>query len=158
MTTKPTPAAEWRENGEPDPHAGHYEGPREKLTLGHMSDDALANGAFMNYNLPLDIARTLAEDKDYFAPICWMTAVKDRIRWLSRALVKAEVERDTYRELCAELVSTLRNLEVSANTVDYCYKKPSDKFSYSLLKLREGAEQSRLIVAKAEAILETKTS
>lgn len=79
-----TPAAEWRENGEPDPHASRYTCEREDLTLGRYSDDSLANGAFMNYDQKLDIARAMAQDPTYHSPIAWMTAVKDRIRWLSR--------------------------------------------------------------------------
>jgi hypothetical protein len=119
MTIKPTPAAEWREKGEPDPHAGHYDGPREKLTLGHMSDDALANGAFMNYDQPLNIAKVLAGDKDYFSPIAWMTGVKDRIRWLSRTLVKAESERDTL----STKVEHLKFLNTEANIALAAYEK-----------------------------------
>lgn len=85
-----TPAAQWREKGEPDPHAGQYDCERARLTLGQYSDDELANGAFMNYDQPLDVKRAMSGDKTYHPPIAWMTAGKDRIRWLSRSLVKAE--------------------------------------------------------------------
>ncbi len=84
-----TPAAKWRIDGEPDPHADRYDVERAALTLGMLTDDELANGAFMNYDRPMDIARSLSRDPDYHSPIVWMTAVKDRIRWLSRALEKA---------------------------------------------------------------------
>ncbi len=85
-----TPAAEWREKGEPDPHGNRYECERDALALGHITDDALANGAYMNYDQPLDF-KALAENKPgYYSPICWMTAVKDRIRWLSRRVVALE--------------------------------------------------------------------
>jgi hypothetical protein len=94
-----TPAAQWREKGESDPHEGHYDCERARLTLGKYSDDELANGAFMNYDRPLDIARTLAGDPDYHSAICWMTAVKDRIRWLSRSLLKSEQQRDELLKL-----------------------------------------------------------
>ena len=79
-----TPAAAWRQAGEPDPHAGHYDCERAKLTMGHLTDDELANGAFMNYDQPLNVQGVLAGT--HASPIAWMTAVKDRIRWLSRAL------------------------------------------------------------------------
>lgn len=84
-----TPAAQWRVDGERDPHAGHYDGERAALTLGKLTDDELANGAFMNYNAPFDIDAVLSQRPGYHPPIIWMTAVKDRIRWLSRALEKA---------------------------------------------------------------------
>lgn len=82
-----TPAAAWRAAGESDPHAGHYDGERAALCMGHLTDDALANGAFMNYDQPLNVAGILAGT--HSSPIAWMTAVKDRIRWLSRALAAA---------------------------------------------------------------------
>jgi hypothetical protein len=98
-----TPAAEWREKGEADPHAGHYDGERAALTLGKLTDDELANGVFMNADQPLNIERTLARDPEYHPPIDWLTAAKERIRWLSRALVKADVNAKRFkalRDLC----------------------------------------------------------
>jgi len=83
---KSTPSARWKQEGEADPHAGHYDVERAQLALGHLTDDELANGAFMNYDGVLDVQRILAGDPDYHSPIAWMTAVKDRIRWLSRKL------------------------------------------------------------------------
>lgn len=71
---------------EPDPHGTRYQCERSALALGHLDDDELANGAFMNYDAKLDIARVLANEPEYHPPIVWMTAVKDRIRWLSRQL------------------------------------------------------------------------
>ncbi|MDP1931864.1 MAG: hypothetical protein Q8L60_10435 [Gammaproteobacteria bacterium] len=66
-----TPAARWRENGELDPHGKQYDCERAKLCGGHMTDDEIANAAFMQLHEPLG------------------TATKERIRWLSRELVKA---------------------------------------------------------------------
>lgn len=88
-----TPGAQWRAAGEPDPHGARYNCERSHLTLGHLSDDELANGAFMNYDGVLDIQRIMAKDPDYHSPIAWMTAVKDRIRWLSRQLEEATREK-----------------------------------------------------------------
>ena len=96
-----TPAAAWRQAGEPDPHAGHYDCERAKLAMGHLTDDELANGAFMNYDQPLNVQGILAGT--HASPIAWMTAVKDRIRWLSRELNRAEQERDALATKLAEL-------------------------------------------------------
>lgn len=82
-----TPSANWRLTGEPDPHAGRYEGDRDSLAMGSLTDDELANGAFMNYDQPLNIQGILAGT--HSSPIAWMTAVKDRIRWLSRKYEEA---------------------------------------------------------------------
>jgi hypothetical protein len=84
-----TPSSRWRESGEPDPHAGHYDGERAALTLGDLSDEELANGAFMNYDVKLSFDDLVNLKPGVYPPIVWMTAVKDRIRWLSRALETA---------------------------------------------------------------------
>lgn len=84
-----TVAATWRQQGEPDPHAGQYDCERAALTLGYLTDDELANGAFLNYDRRLDLSAPSAGKPGYHSPIVWMTAVKDRIRWLSRALESA---------------------------------------------------------------------
>lgn len=63
-----TPGARWRENGEPDPHGKVYDCERAKLCHGQMTDDELANAVFMQPSI------------DY------LTAAKERIRWLSRQL------------------------------------------------------------------------
>ncbi|WP_374495362.1 hypothetical protein [Zoogloea sp.] len=103
-----TPAAEWRQAGEPDPHAGRYDCERAKLTMGHLTDDELANGAFMNYDQPLNVQGILSGT--HVSPIAWMTAVKDRIRWLSRSLEQAKAERDAMAAKLAELEGQTVNL------------------------------------------------
>lgn len=85
-----TPAAEWRVKGETDPHAGHFDGARAQLALGYLTDDELANGLFMNYDQKLDINAIMTGKPGYHPPISWATAAKERIRWLSRALVAAQ--------------------------------------------------------------------
>jgi hypothetical protein len=84
-----TPAAQWREKGESDPHGDSYDCERAALTLGKYTDDEIANGVFMHGNEPLDLKRALARDPEYHSAIVWLTAAKDRIRWLSRTVVKA---------------------------------------------------------------------
>lgn len=85
-----TPAAHWRETGEEDPHAGHYDQERAALTLGKLTDDELANAAFMNYDQRPNLQDII--DGKAFSPIVYMTAVKDRIRWLSRSLERVLAE------------------------------------------------------------------
>jgi hypothetical protein len=111
-----TPAAEWRLNGEPDPHGSSYDCERAKLCMGKLTDDELANGAYMNYDVRPPIQSII--DGKAFSPIAWMTAVKERIRWLSRRLVEAE-ERE-------------KKLEVILND---CLKDWSDDAIHEALKL-----------------------
>lgn len=78
--TRPTtPSSDWAAAGASDPHGDLYDGQRAALTLGHMTDDYLANAAFLGYD---------QWDAEY-GPLVYMTGVKDRIRWLSRALRRA---------------------------------------------------------------------
>jgi hypothetical protein len=84
-----TAAATWRTKGEPDPHENYYDCERAALTLGNLTDDELANGAFMNYDRKWTFQELVNPQPGLYRPIVWMTAVKDRIRWLSRALVSA---------------------------------------------------------------------
>ena len=82
-----TAPAAWLVAGETDPHKGQYDGTRlETTALGWLTDDELANGIFMNYDRPLNLAAIIAGTG--ISPIAWMTAGKERIRWLSRALTK----------------------------------------------------------------------
>lgn len=94
-----TPSSQWRANGEPDPHGDTYACERAKLTLGHLTDDELANGAFLNYNTTPALSDLLSGRN--FGPIVWMTAVKERIRWLSRALEAEQARVENYKGLCA---------------------------------------------------------
>lgn len=81
-----TPSSHWKELGEEDPHGKIYDCERAELTMGRLTDDELANAAFMNYDIRPNIQDII--DGKAFSPIVWMTAVKDRIRWLSRSLEK----------------------------------------------------------------------
>lgn len=82
-----TPAAHWSEAGQSDPHGNSYNCERAALCMGGYTDDELANGAFMNYDVRPSIESLL--NGTGISPIAWMTAVKERIRWLSRALTQA---------------------------------------------------------------------
>lgn len=69
---KGTPAAEWREKGEPDPHGDYYDCERARLCHGDLTDDQIANAVYLH------------------PTIGYLTAAKERIRWLSRALEAAK--------------------------------------------------------------------
>lgn len=82
-----TPAATWRVNGEPDPHGSTYDGERAQLAYGNMTDDELANAVFMHNHRVTDVDAIMRGEPSSMA---LLTAAKDRIRWLSRALAKAQ--------------------------------------------------------------------
>lgn len=78
-----TPAAHWRQNGEADPFGKRYECERASLPLGNLTDDELANAVFM-YGDSIPSATELMNGAHM--PIAYLTAAKERIRWLSRQL------------------------------------------------------------------------
>ena len=88
MNDKPVPG--WRELGEADPHGDSYNCPRESLTLSSLTDDQLANAVFLHGNTVPNIGDVIAGRAKM--PIVYLTAAKDRIRWLSRRLHEAEAE------------------------------------------------------------------
>lgn len=88
-----TPAAKWRAEGSPDPHGKRYDCERANLCMGDLTDDELANGVFLHGNEPLDIDKVISQAPGYHPSIAWLTAAKDRIRWLSRALEQALAEK-----------------------------------------------------------------
>lgn len=63
-----TPSALWRASGEPDPFGKNYDCERAELSSGHLTDDQVANAVFLDPS------------------IVFLTAAKERIRWLSRKL------------------------------------------------------------------------
>ena len=82
-----TPSARWAADALPDPHGNRYACERAALTLGNLTDDELANAVFLHGNEQPAMA-DLAAGKA-LAGIVYLTAAKDRIRWLSRALADA---------------------------------------------------------------------
>ncbi len=87
--SQPTPSSRWAANGEPDPHGSRYDCERAALVMGDLSDDELANAVFLHGNEQPSVAQIVA---GAMLPIAYLTAAKDRIRWLSRALVAAEAK------------------------------------------------------------------
>lgn len=79
-----TPSARWAADGLPDPHAGRYACERAALTLGNLTDDELANAVYLHGNEQPSMADLVAGKA--LSGIVYLTAAKDRIRWLSRAL------------------------------------------------------------------------
>lgn len=90
-----TPSARWKQDGQPDPHGNRYECERSDLIMGQHTDDELANSLFLcNHRASLD-------------SIGLLTAAKDRILWLSRAL---EAERTKHAAEIAAAVQEGRDL------------------------------------------------
>lgn len=103
----PTPGHHWK--GDEDPHKGRYDCTRDDLTLGEITDDELANYAFLKYDQPLDIVAIMTQDPGYHAPIVIMTAVKDRIRWLTRQLDKLQADNRRIAACGEDLLGQLIN-------------------------------------------------
>lgn len=82
-----TPGARWAATGEPDPHGTRYDCERSELAMGNLSDDELANAVFIHGDRNLTFAQMTSGELPGSA---YLAAAKDRIRWLSRALVAAE--------------------------------------------------------------------
>lgn len=87
-----TPAARWREKGEADPHEGKYDCQRSDLTMGNLTDDELANEVFLNGDARPSIKEML--DGNLMPSVVYLTAAKERIRWLSRQLVTTQQQRE----------------------------------------------------------------
>lgn len=82
-----TPPNRWAAAGEPDPHGTRYDCPREALGMGNLTDDELANEVYMwgDHQPSLDDILTGKAKSS----MTYLTAAKDRIRWLSRQLTAA---------------------------------------------------------------------
>lgn len=85
--SQPTPSSRWAANGEPDPHGNRYDCERAALAMGYMSDDELANEVFIKGDRNLTFAEMTAGE---LPASSYLLAARDRIRWLSRALVEAQ--------------------------------------------------------------------
>lgn len=79
-----TPAARWRADGTPDPHGALYDCERAKLAMGDLTDDELANAVFLYGDARPNMADVIAGKARL--PGVYLSAAKDRIRWLSRQL------------------------------------------------------------------------
>jgi hypothetical protein len=77
-----TPSARWRKEGKEDPHVAQYDCVRATLVLGDLTDDELANAVYLYADTPPSMSDVISGKA--IMPIVYLTAAKDRIRWLSR--------------------------------------------------------------------------
>jgi len=131
-----TPSSRWAANGEPDPHGDRYACERAALAMGDLTDDELANAVFLLGDSEPSIA-DLASGKAIL-PIAYLTAAKDRIRWLSRRLAEATTPAGgAYdRELIARMLES-----IACGTV---YGRDSVIEQIRLLREADNAEASRI--------------
>jgi hypothetical protein len=81
----------WLTNGEKDPFPKYASRTRDSLCMTDMSDDVLANYAFLNYSRSEDDElKALLSMGVIPTKIAFMTAVKERLRWLSRRVAILE--------------------------------------------------------------------
>lgn len=83
-----TPSSKWAEKGEPDPHGDQYDCARSDLKMGDFTDDEMANAVYMHGNEHPSVESIMGGSA--LPAIAYLTAAKDRIRWLSRKLTAAE--------------------------------------------------------------------
>lgn len=141
-----TQAAQWRADGETDPHGNRYNCERASLAMGHLTDDELANGAYLNYDRFPPPSEILAGNAH--SPIAWMTAVKDRIRWLSRMLTGATT-REAQQN--AALVALAGNLLASLRLAeDFMAGFEDDEMQEGI---NERLANIRNTIKEAEALL-----
>lgn len=100
MTTEnDTPAADWREFGDKDPHGTKYQCRRSDLPYGDFTDDQIANAVF------------ICDHRASLESIGLLEAAKARIRWLSR-------QNEAKAERIKELEQTTSNLEAVLSAAD----------------------------------------
>lgn len=87
-----TPSSRWVADGQPDPHGDRYARERAVLALGHLTDDELANAVYLHGNEQPSMADLVAGKA--LSGIVYLTAAKERIRWLSRALAASRAEAE----------------------------------------------------------------
>ena len=85
-----TPFARWRENGEPDPHGEYYHDDIASTACGHYPSEVIALALVYG-----DHNHTL---------IFWLTAGKERLRWLSRKLYKETSDHTNINQQRARLL------------------------------------------------------
>lgn len=85
-----------------DPFSSYLDRERADLCLGDLSDDELANAVFMHGN-PYDRDREQTLLSGGIPSIAYVTAAKERIRWLSRQLnIALEREQKLLEEYGSE--------------------------------------------------------
>ena len=102
-----TPSSQWSATNEEDPHKGKYDCRRIDLTLGDLTDDQLANDVFLYGDNKPSIHEIMAGTAKM--PVIYLTAGKERIRWLSR---QNESNKAIAKEMEDMLAEVLHNMEV----------------------------------------------
>lgn len=77
---------------------------RDQLMMADMDDDTLANTAFLQYDRKPTVLEML---NGKLTPLVIMTAVKERLRWLSRQLTKEKLEHEKTKQELKELKDKL---------------------------------------------------
>ncbi|EKN5943890.1 hypothetical protein DVP82_23485 [Yersinia enterocolitica] len=132
IEVKSTTAANWRQEGKTDPHNTRYECQRVDLTMGQLTDDEIANAVF------------LCDHRTSFDSIVYLTAAKDRIRWLSRSNEALIAQLEAAQQ---ELIKPLPIGELVQRLEGQTYEK---WFSESDVKdLRERAEAAEAALSAA---------
>lgn len=108
-----TPSARWAADGLPDPHAGRYACERAALTLGNLTDDELANAVYLHGNEQPSMADLVAGKA--LSGIVYLTAAKERIRWLSRALEATCKQPLQVGEVQGDALSTAARAVIAAH-------------------------------------------
>lgn len=73
-----------------DPFAALSNKQRSELPMGNLTDDELANGVYLHGDREPNIQDVISGKA--YRPIVWLTAAKERMRWLSRRLRIVEEE------------------------------------------------------------------
>jgi hypothetical protein len=146
------PSMEWLVKGEKDSFAHYLQRPREDLPCSDMSDDTLANYAFMYYNRPLgeehDILLGRAEG--HHPKIAFMTATKERMRWLARRVAVLEgnyPEVDIPYDIAAKVAKQERRLMTEYENLfsGLCTAMGTDKgFTSNVGARKAGKELAKL--------------
>lgn len=100
LAKTPTPSSKWQASGESDPHGDAYNCARDQLRLGDLTDDEMANAVFLYGNSRPPIEDVISGKAHM--PIVYLTAAKERIRWLSRQLHQAEVNLASHVQASVE--------------------------------------------------------
>lgn len=120
MSKPKTPANHWSAAGQPDPFFTRYECEREDLCMGDMTDDELANAVFMHGNSEPRM-RDLFEGKALM-PIAYLTAAKDRIRWLSRSNERREANTVKWHKIAGEGAAEVERLSAKVVELEAKYQ------------------------------------
>ncbi|EBV8434129.1 hypothetical protein AVA65_07755 [Salmonella enterica subsp. enterica serovar Minnesota] len=97
-----------------DPFENYLRLQRHELALGGYTDDELANAVYLYGNSTPDIDKVLAGEQKM--PIVYLTAGKERIRWLSRQNIHLEQQLTEARAL---LVKKSSHIQVDDTVTEY---------------------------------------